>query len=483
MASWTLALSDGADTVDFLSTYYKVHDGGFDISLPRSTYNMAEIRQNVYIPVSVKKEYREATISFEVIGASRSAVVTNLNKIERILNNVQMQGRFYSGRRGQLAYAWEGASTKVSYFEVFGGEITFPQDTLSVAKIHLTKDGNYIIPEVKLKLYLAAQGYAISILAGSLTQLQTSYDGSSPSTTAKTINNPGGTSGQNYIQINADQVPGGGPWLTKFELASGVTYSAWNDLYMGLCISPYPTTLVYDDVAKNPDTYLASAVAKAGALGNSVHEITIGANPGVIPSNGFLLWSLTNQALGMFQMFLHSYDQSFTSKFQWAPFIVDNIEHGINWKGDWMAPPSTSSRYAINIGTLRLPGPEMDGSVGTLSPVYVGAAVALGTDPLATAQLDFMSLLPINNGLRLIRARSSNLTGTIIDDAWKGLTYRIKSDTSIAMNVLGAYSPLQLVPNVNQRIYFVSTSENGSTRNRQFDVKVYGTPMFETLAV
>jgi len=92
-----LKLSDNVNAIDFLSNSFKVMDGGFDISLPRVKRELAAERPGFYVPLISYYEYREAKLQFEIRGATRSAVLANLNSLERVLRNIAASCSYWGG--------------------------------------------------------------------------------------------------------------------------------------------------------------------------------------------------------------------------------------------------------------------------------------------------------------------------------------------------------------------------------------------------
>ena len=243
MALFTLKITDNVETVDFLLDPYYLLDSGFDIGLPEEDVSLAMLHKDFYIPVGTKRSVRQATISFAIQDTTRSAIIDALHKIERILDNISNQETMTDGARGELQYTWEGA-TQVTYFEIYSGKIQFPQDVMSVAKIHYQRDGEYFLPEIQLTLQLSHYGYGVSIYTD---PTGTTYEIPLATTTGATSGSTGGVSwaapfdsNRNWVKIPAASVPGSSPFITKLQITnSSMTF---NHLYIGHRLAPQPTS-------------------------------------------------------------------------------------------------------------------------------------------------------------------------------------------------------------------------------------------------
>lgn len=489
---FVLQLSDNVDTINFLSRTYKVLDGGFDIGLPRIKRELVQERPGFYIPLISSYEYRECKLVFEIRGDTRTEVLASLHAVTKIIQSIHSRERLTAGRRGEIAYAWEG-STDVTYFEVFGGDLRFPSDILSVAKIHLKSDGQFVLPEIELTLYLSAMGYGVSIHSDTLEEIPL-YNPSvaSKQTGGVGIVNPwSGDTGYAtpywWVEIDGDDIPGDQAAITRIKLTSGASgdYSAFYSMYMGLQVSPYPTQLLFDDT----DTAnLAGGTPTSAATANDDRYVLF-ANPstGIDPSVfSTLAWSLTNSSVGSFMALLHLYGSITHDKVSFAVGIDDYVSWGIQYMEEWIAPGS-SSHAAVPLGSISIPpaGKSL-ADYGTLNDdLWLGLFMA--ADPGYSFGVDMMTLLPIGNGLRIWRTRLQSktaLTGQLIDDTWRGLQY-INNAGTVATPFFALLDPLKLQPGYDQRIYFTSIGLQTGIPEfiRPFTVQVFAVPAYSTLAM
>lgn len=472
---FSLTLTDNVNSVNFISnpTYY-VMDGGFDIGTPGIRREFSEVRPGFFVPVVYDVEYREATLRFEIRGNTRTEVLNSLHKIEKILRNVSAQVRVSAGRRGELSYAWVGA-TNITYFEVYSGHIELPGDILSVEKMFVTDNGRVVLPDITLKLYLSGMGYGASIYSEATLELPL-YN---PSVGAKqtggvTIKNP--ASGQyNYVEIDGADIPGSSPAITKIQLAYGSPYNRWVSTFIGLQQSPFSSKLLFPN-ADVTNFGLTWTSADAG-----VHKTTswTGAYSNVLPACHV---GLDNNTIGTFYAFYRAYNE-LSQSVQVSFGLWDSVYNGISSPGEYVGV-TTSGRYSLPLGPIRLPqASPILGNYGNLAASMALWVAAEGTGTLSLAHI---SLLPITNGLRVwhVRGTPTDISLTFVDDHWKGLQYAKNGSNQVTTPFFGLMDAIKLEPGVTQRLYFTSLgiSNSETELQRTFTARVYAVPTFSTLA-
>jgi len=495
MALFTLSLTNNSETIDFLdSTTFKVMDGGFDIGTPSNKRTLAPIREGFYIPLNSPASYRESTIKFSIHGTTRSNCISSLQKLQRIINSIHRREFIEQGRRGQLSYAWSGA-TNVTYFEVFGADfIEQPDDILSVEKIHRNIGGDYVIPDLKIKLYLSAVGYGLSIYSAVTNELQLSTAYESAKTGGVGIENAGNDTGNsNWVQIASTQVPGSSPYIIKLYLQSGSTYSLWNTMYITHQIGDTSKLTIFD-VQDGTDLIggIGSLVTDDYANYNSAKttrkyfQIPIDGDDGFYSQEIVFGWDLPNQ-IGTFLALLHSTSQKFSTSvaYRFALGYSSYWDHVINY--DWI---SSANYYMLPLGIVTLPPGDKDiYQAGNIESLKMG--FGLNGSPNGgvgyNTYVDYLELMPANNGVRILTNKTqvgSTNTGIFIDDYWQGLAYYLRTGGYVS-NIVPLMSPIFLEPATTQRLYFHSCGyENHGTveRGREFTVKLYAVPTYETLA-
>lgn len=481
-----LTITDNVEEVSFLSNGYQVMDGGFDIGLAQAKRDLALVRTGFYQIAVNNYKFREAKIRFAVRGDSRSDVLERLHKIERILRQINNRVRPLTGRRGQLSYAWDG-STDVTYFEIYGGDLSFPGDVLSVAKIHAIVGGQYLIPDCELSLQLSTYGYGISIYSADPEEVPLWNPNVVDKTTGGvTVANLSvdATEQYNYVEIQAEDIPGSQPAITKILLDTGANYQRWQALYMGLQVDPFPTDsnlmLDSDDIVFSVG---GSNVADADSEGGYYKSITYGTR---VAHSFFsaLAWSVP-ELTGMFYGFAHC--KAIPDGSSFAIGIDDYTEFGIRYQEDYVEP--NGDLLSVPLGAIQLPPTGYDiTTLGSIHPdLWLGLWYMLDNGSGGTLGVDALSLLPITNGLRVLRTRVSHSTaGTFYDDGWSGVqAFKASSGGAVSGPFYGLLNNLMLEPGVTQRIYF--TSIGGSNfvwdKQRDFSVRVYAVPTYLTLAM
>lgn len=486
MALFTLKITDNVVTVDFMGSDYRVENGGFDISLPRVKRELMAQRPGFYLPTMSYYEYREAKLRFSVYGSTRAVVITRIQALERIFRHAAARTRMSAGRRVELSYAWDGAAG-ITYFEVYAGDLIYPPDVLSVEGVHRKEGGNFVVVDCELTLFLSATGYGISLYSDALIAIPLANGGTAKTTNGVPVQNPG-TGQYNYVEIDGADllttIGGSSPIITKVSLESGTPYTSWSMLYMGLQQSPFPSKIVYDDadLVKVPSG--TTSVNDANAHGGSYRSKTyIDANP-VVGTFSDWAWSVTSTSVGMFYTFLHSF-QNIPQTVQFAVGIDDFVTYGIQYQEDYVKAGYSSFKI-LPLGAIPLPPTGFDlANYGTIHPdLWLGIWQAREV-ATSLVTVDYLSLLPIGSGLRIWRSRVSALTGTMVDDGWRGLEYLKDGSNRVATPFYGLMEPIKLEPGITQRVYFTSLGLQTalSERQRQFIVKMYGVPTYSSLAL
>lgn len=481
---WRLRLTDGVNTVNFVDSVdhtYQIADGGFDIGMPAIRREIAPLREDFYLPIQTEHDARDAALEFVIRGATRSAVIAALDKIEIILRSAEARSRIGAGRRVELSYAWEGA-TNMTYFEVYGGTVSFPADVMSIAKVHYIADGNYEIAECKLSMVLSPVGYGLAIHTeiGAAQQVPLI----NPSIGAKTLNavtvqNPADTH-NNWVEIDGADLPGSQPLLTKLVVGAGSPFTRWDSVHIGVQQAPFPSVLLYDfrDFLTGPAMW--SPVANASAHRGEYHTWT--SNPGApyyeetIPG---IDWQLNEASAGVHQAFLHSGVQN-TQRVSFSLGVYDYARNGMMLKGDWVSV--SGPVCTIPLGMIQLPPSGND--ILPYGQLDLAMALFTGGDAAQEARGDFISLMPMGNGLRIWQARSNYVQATIVDDGWKGINYAYDA-TYVWEPYYALMNPVRLEPGVNQRLYFTTSTASylADDRNSALTVKLYAVPTYRSLAM
>lgn len=478
--AFTLKLSNDYVTVDLMNaTDYKVYDGGFNIGLPEVERELGVIRPGFFRPVSEIFSYREATIKLDIMGTTRSDVLTNLRQLQRMFRRTNSRDRLSVGRRMELQYQWDGAS-QITYFEVYSGDVNVPDDVLQLEKMFYMRGTKYAI-EASITMTVSADGYGISVLSSTLTEVALS-NGGSYVTGGVTVANGA------YAEVASTSLTGASPLITKIVVAPSTGYTAWNTMFIGHELGPYSTKLKYD-IGDSGDLVYDTppgTLGVSGGYGGTHEEWLYGTGTSTPGTWANLAWAYDNGTIGMFYAFLHGYTKT-AENFKFAIGIDDYTRFGIRNVKDFVRPSGYCN--TIPLGALQLPSVPLElTALGNIhEDLWIGLWVAKDyTLADKTLSLDFLSFLPINGGLRIWQARTTAVTScTMIDDGWAGIEYVKDSTPKYWTPFYGLIEPIKLEPGLNQRLRFqsIGTQDNATEQARELVVQLYVVPTWPTLAL
>lgn len=497
--AFVLQITDGSETIDFVGgSNFGIQDGGFDIGTAQKTQEYAVGRPGPWFePANVEYQTRPATIRFFVYGATRSAILSNLNKLERLLRRAEARERIGAGRRVELQYRWDGA-TGTTFFEVLGGQVSFATDVFSVKGMHFKVDTDFRV-EAELQLDLSPFGYGLSLetAPGAAQELELSNPNvGSPQTGGILVENPF-AGNHNYVEIAQSEVGGAAqPFFTKI-IVNGVNatsaYTLWRQMFIGHRVSPFPTTLLYEGENFAGGTPTPNTRAEGGASGGSIAywTTTTTAAPQYDDIFPAIYWSFTAAAnAGLYYAFIKANGADYSTAAHFAVGFADYAQQGYRLLSEWVKPRSSNLEH-IPVGIVRLPPDHLLNDQGTPYPSFLSLFFAMDSGQSGVeTEIDFMSLLPIDDGLRVWTARPvsavANLEGDLVDDSWQGIQYLDRnSDGLLSTPFYGMLSPIKLEPNVAQRLYFTSVGARTGAEEgaRSYRVQVYAVPAYQTLAL
>jgi len=473
---FNLSVSDGSDTLTFFSTSqgsgtrYQLADGGFQVGLPQASRDFGVLRPGIGIMINESYSARECTILFSIYATSRSGAVSQVHRVNNLLKNVSQRARTGRGERVELKYAWEGAGN-ATYLEVYGGELIFPDELWSVEGIHGEIYGEYVVPNLVLKLWLSPDAWKISPRSTSMTAVPLSNSYGSNNTSGLRVKN----TGTNYVTISGGSVDGDAPCPIKVTVDPGdANYYNYDYLYMGLQreLTGYPTNLFYDSAS----CVRASGSTFGGGYGGSYRALSFGGSS--VPIFQQYSWEYNNTK-GLFLAITTHNRQNLNPNYTaWSMGFDDYVTYGIRVQSDWH---EGSYSYSTVCGVIDLPpgAPEL-ASLGTFhEDLWIGTWIA--TTQACTVYMDYIEFLPIGDGVRMWVCREATGGGSAVDDGWQGLEY-VSGGGKVWLPFHGALEPLKLVPGVNQRIYFKTIgTANYQEHNREIKVRVSYVPAYRTM--
>jgi len=222
--AFLLKMTDGTISIDFISTPYRLRDGGLDIWTPdkKQVWGGESVYSHGSQLITSTFENRRVRAWFHVTGNTRDELLNNISQIERLLENARERSINQTGARVELQYQWEGA-TNTTYFEVIDGELRWPRNTMSVTQVHQTDEkGRYIIKDFYLILSCAPFAYPISPVNGTPIELSlTNGNGTDITGGLRVWNHDDAGSGDdNWVEIDGVDIDGDYPALVKLFLES-----------------------------------------------------------------------------------------------------------------------------------------------------------------------------------------------------------------------------------------------------------------------
>ena len=476
---FNLSVSDGSDTLTFFSTSqgsgtrYQLADSGFQIGLPATDRAFGVLRPGIGIMTKESYNARECTIQFSIYATSRSGAVSQVHRVNNLLKNVSQRAKTGMGERVELKYAWEGAGS-ATYLEVYGGELVFPDDLWSVEGMHGEIYGEYVIPNLVLRLWLSPEAWRISPRSSSLVAVPLSNSYGSGNTSGLRVKN----TGTNYVTISGGSVAGDAPCPIRVTIDPGDSnYYDFDVLYMGLQreLDGYPTNLVYDSancITQKGSTY-------GGGYGGSYQSYLLGGASTPV----FQSWAWAyNNTKGLFYQFVnHARSVGSGSNVSALAMGVENYTlYGIRVQGDYHQPDYGT--ISTNCGVIELPpGPPELASQGTFSSA-LGLGIWVATTDAATMYMDYIDFLPIGDGARMWVCREGTGGGSAVDDGWQGIEYVQAGGGTLWTPFYGVLDPLKLIPGEDQRIYFKTAGQaDFQEHNREIKVRVSHAPAYRTM--
>lgn len=504
--AFVVQLTDNIETANLIDgTNFDIMDGGFDIGTPqKDTQTFTVLRAGPFFaPTNAKYTHRQATVRLHVKGSTRSAVIAQFNKLERILRAAEARIEIPRGRtqrRVQLQYQWDGASG-ATFFEVIAGDITLPGDVLSVEKMFATDNsGDFFVANVTINLRLSPYGYGLSLYSTPTAELELANASSpTPATGGKDVRNtfkPAGAEYSNYVEIADTELPGGQPYIMYMtaESAGADHTTSFQQMFIGHRVTPFPTKIRFEGEDRTGGAASGGSgdVPDSAASGQYYRDwarTTAADTPyysDIFAEHTFALDG--EDTFGVFFAFIQGFTHQYAIDTHYAIGAYDYVSNGYRYISDHVTP-RVATRH-LPIGTIRFPVPGLE--YATLSDhdtVSLGLFIAQEEGITRDYDLDSINLLPMDQGLRVWANRgvdSDAMEGVLHDDAWRGLQYCIReADGNMSTPFLPLQAPIMLEPNLDQRLYFESVS-NGSHDDdvsRIHNVRIYVVPMYKTLAL
>ena len=220
--AYTLQLTDGTTTVDFLgssgTSWCLLEDGGLSIEQPqpKSIWAGRTTATHGRRLTSSAYDNRRVTITFEIVGTTRANILDKQQDIISILENAKRRQMYNTAMAVTLEYKVDNATASV-YFDVLSGELRIPDDFMSLEKQQWMKGSQYTVKGWVLELMCKpfARGAEVNIVSS-----QTVY-----AIDDATYNN--------YVSWSGSAILGDVPGPLRIRYQNTYTTAA-QDLYVGL---------------------------------------------------------------------------------------------------------------------------------------------------------------------------------------------------------------------------------------------------------
>jgi hypothetical protein len=486
-----LTLRDDIESIDFLSEAYQLQDGGLVISIPeqREVWGGDSIFAQGEQLVQTSFANREATITFEITGATRDELIQNVARIDRILERAKRRSIEERGTRVELVYAWD-STENTTYFEAVSGKLEWPENVMSVEQVHQKHSDRWVITDFILTLVLYPFAYPVSPVSGAA-GLITISNINGTATEELIVSNRNDNTHDNFVEIYGNQLAGAFPLPVSLVLKgdSGEAEKT-GKIYIGVRQGDLNFRPILED---NAATYRIGSVgstsdpdySSGGTYSNLVHTVTDpGSHPPIQPAV-LARWSLTDSEMdatqGAFRIFGKVRDG-----FYWDPNA--NYALAITYQGtilhqtEWRTPLDTTISL-FDFGTVFLP-PWLGSNQG-LAGVNIELKIWRKIYGTTTIKLDYLALLPQDGGYRVIQYRGGGLGQLeyVVDDGWGKAVYHMTAAGKRSGLPFALMPPLTLKPGQTQRLYFLMEGVNGSSEiSRRLKVSVGVVPTYMVLA-
>lgn len=192
--SYILKLTDGTNEIDFMSSLYKVADGGLVFGPPEAIETWEETSTSKLGARLTAASFgnREIGITFQVSNSNRDQLLSAVTAVSSMLAAARKRSITQQGPRVLLEFRIDGASES-TFHEVITGVLTWPSNVLSVEQV-LQRDaaGNWVICdfELSLKVYpYAFTGSSLISAARKLTMVQHGPSGDGNPSESVTLSN------------------------------------------------------------------------------------------------------------------------------------------------------------------------------------------------------------------------------------------------------------------------------------------------------
>ncbi|KKL63201.1 hypothetical protein LCGC14_2177470 [marine sediment metagenome] len=426
MANFIIKLSDGTVTIDLYGgSDSLLMEGGLSLPPPRVRANFIS---NPFMDganlASSRYENRPISLRIRIDGSSQSDLQTNVRTINRLLNDAEKRTLLGYGDQVYLEYQWGNTAGQSVYFDVLRGDLAMPGNFSSVQL-----GGSNVVIDAVINLTCKPFGRYTN-----QTETQTVIENYDYAT----------DSADNYMDITTSASYGDQPakMYIKFVMANcSGSKKVWVAKRSG---DRYNDTLWYEGESETSSTdiegnctFTDESLAGASA-GKYIKTAFLKA--GVVSADTEIArhnYNLTGPPRGKFRVLIYCrVDAQDANDF-------DHMSWGFGWSygsktftpseslGEYYENAVNDTWEILDLGILEIP-PIAESDIAGLSTfqlrIYQYATGALTQNENYDWELDFIFLVPLDEGLVIINSTAADATYAIDGITNPSNVYRISSD-------------------------------------------------------
>lgn len=434
------------------------------------TLTSGDMYLNEYTPeVSLRNEsvQEEPVIGFT---GSLATIRGNINSLNHLFDQAASYQSNQTGPRVYVEFD-PGSSGTVHRSLLFGGIVHMNEDVLG---------WQWAAANLELEI----EWYRQPFWEGPLTVLPLTNSSTTNSVTGITINNVNDSNGENWALIDGDDVDGDLPSPIKVEMYNAYASAA-----------PADEVYIFHNVYSNPAS-LTHVLEGESATGSYVSTAAEGSPGSSNDEYAVIAWSTTNEiktatlALSSAQLssagggrfaVMARWNAAFPYTDMWLRLKLEGAS-GIIWEGGLNVIPNVRELHLLD--TMRLP-PNLYGlsNIKEMNLNLYSKRTEAGTH---TLNLDYLMLAPISGDYGWKRFVSVN-TGIDYEeyfyhDDTERFNYRVDAASNKIAEFTEYGGPILLVPNQDQKLYFMTCDNNGLALVEQsWTVKVWYRPRRSTI--
>lgn len=423
----------------------RITDGTNTVTFTTGDMYLAE-----FIPqVSLKNEpmYETLTVGFT---NTITTIRSNVQSINRLLARAALYMKSETGPRVYVEFD-PGNTGDVYRSMLYGGYVGLTADSLG---------GQWGAANLELELEWIRDPF----WEGPLTQLTLSNSSATDNTSGITVNNVNDTTGENWVAIDDTELLGDLPAPIKVNMVNAYTSAAACDeifIFHNVFSTPGSLTHILEGEDAGGAGITPTAESGNGASNDQYAAIDWTATT----ETKIATWPISTTELSYMKggrfMVLARWYGAFPYSDCWLRLKLEGAS-GVLWEGSLSLIPDTRELHTL--GTVRLP-PYLYGQsdLKGISLTLYALRNASGTH---TINLDYLMLSPVSEetGWKRFVSLDAGVAyqEEFFHDATEYFDYRQDTAGDAIAEFVSYGGPLLLIPNEDQRVYFVTCDTNGA---------------------